>query len=331
GLSDHFIFAGLVPPADVPRYVGIMNALVHLSLREGLPRALPQALAAERTRFPPVYRAVVESGLKAGRLSVALEGLANFARNFAEMRRAIGMAMVYPLVILTIAYGLFVFLVLVILPRFLATYSFFRLPGDRILVVLARLRETLPLWGPVVPVALVLVGVWWIQSGRAMLVQSAWARRTLGWLPWVRGMITNSQAACFAELLSLLVEQEVPLHESIRLSAQATGDEDMIEQAGELAASAQRGDSVPVALRTATVFPPMLRWLMVTGLERGMLASALRHAAETYRELSLHQASLVKQLLPVALLLAIGATATFLYCMSVFVPLTELLYELSAP
>jgi glycosyltransferase involved in cell wall biosynthesis len=46
GLEKHFIFVGLVPPADVPRYVGIMDALVHLSLREGLPRALPQALAA---------------------------------------------------------------------------------------------------------------------------------------------------------------------------------------------------------------------------------------------------------------------------------------------
>ena len=46
GLERHFIFAGLVQPADVPRYVGIMDALVHLSLREGLPRALPQALAA---------------------------------------------------------------------------------------------------------------------------------------------------------------------------------------------------------------------------------------------------------------------------------------------
>ena len=48
GLASHFIFAGLVPPAEVPRYVGIMNVLVHLSLREGLPRALAQALAAAR-------------------------------------------------------------------------------------------------------------------------------------------------------------------------------------------------------------------------------------------------------------------------------------------
>ncbi len=46
GLEKHFIFTGLVPPKEVARYVGIMDALVHLSLREGLPRALPQALAA---------------------------------------------------------------------------------------------------------------------------------------------------------------------------------------------------------------------------------------------------------------------------------------------
>jgi glycosyltransferase involved in cell wall biosynthesis len=45
GLRDHFVFAGLVPPTEIPRYVASMDVLVHLSLREGLPRALPQALA----------------------------------------------------------------------------------------------------------------------------------------------------------------------------------------------------------------------------------------------------------------------------------------------
>ena len=46
GLEKNFIFTGLVAPGEVPKYVGIMDALVHLSTREGLPRALPQALAA---------------------------------------------------------------------------------------------------------------------------------------------------------------------------------------------------------------------------------------------------------------------------------------------
>ncbi len=47
-LQKHFIFTGLVPPGHIPRYLAAMDALAHLSLREGLPRALPQALAAGR-------------------------------------------------------------------------------------------------------------------------------------------------------------------------------------------------------------------------------------------------------------------------------------------
>jgi glycosyltransferase involved in cell wall biosynthesis len=46
GLADKAVFTGLVPPGEVPRYVGIMNCLAHLSAREALSRALPQALAA---------------------------------------------------------------------------------------------------------------------------------------------------------------------------------------------------------------------------------------------------------------------------------------------
>jgi glycosyltransferase involved in cell wall biosynthesis len=48
GLERQFIFTGLVPPADVPALIGVMDVLVHLSRREGLARALPQALAAAK-------------------------------------------------------------------------------------------------------------------------------------------------------------------------------------------------------------------------------------------------------------------------------------------
>jgi glycosyltransferase involved in cell wall biosynthesis len=48
GLEKNFIFTGLVPPDEVPKLVGILDALVHLSRREGLPRALPQTFAAAK-------------------------------------------------------------------------------------------------------------------------------------------------------------------------------------------------------------------------------------------------------------------------------------------
>jgi len=45
GLSGHFHFAGLVPPDSVADYLAQSELLWHLSLREGLPRAVVQALA----------------------------------------------------------------------------------------------------------------------------------------------------------------------------------------------------------------------------------------------------------------------------------------------
>lgn len=44
GLDDFFIFTGLVDPSEVPNLIGAMDLLVHASYREGLARALPQAL-----------------------------------------------------------------------------------------------------------------------------------------------------------------------------------------------------------------------------------------------------------------------------------------------
>ena len=46
GLSGNFVFTGLVSPEEVCRYTPLMDVLAHLSLREGLPRSVVQALAS---------------------------------------------------------------------------------------------------------------------------------------------------------------------------------------------------------------------------------------------------------------------------------------------
>jgi glycosyltransferase involved in cell wall biosynthesis len=41
-----FVFSGLVPPADVYKYIAVSDLMLHLSLREGLPRTVVQSLAS---------------------------------------------------------------------------------------------------------------------------------------------------------------------------------------------------------------------------------------------------------------------------------------------
>lgn len=45
GIRDRIVFAGLVPPKAVPAYMQAMDVMVHTSLREGIPRVVPQASA----------------------------------------------------------------------------------------------------------------------------------------------------------------------------------------------------------------------------------------------------------------------------------------------
>jgi glycosyltransferase involved in cell wall biosynthesis len=46
GIADKIANTGLVQPSEVPTYLGIMDCLAHLSYREAVSRALPQALVA---------------------------------------------------------------------------------------------------------------------------------------------------------------------------------------------------------------------------------------------------------------------------------------------
>ena len=103
--------------SDLP---GRLRAIA-LALGERMSRgeSLPEALAASGAEVPPVYEAVVEAGLRSGRLPIALEGLSTFARGYLEARRSIGLALWYPLLVLTLAYGLFLFIVTTVIPRFL--------------------------------------------------------------------------------------------------------------------------------------------------------------------------------------------------------------------
>jgi glycosyltransferase involved in cell wall biosynthesis len=48
GLAPVVHFAGLIPPAEVPAAIAAMDVVVHTSLREGIARVLPQALAVGR-------------------------------------------------------------------------------------------------------------------------------------------------------------------------------------------------------------------------------------------------------------------------------------------
>ncbi len=301
-----------------------------LSGRLSQGQSLADALASESQSIPPLYRAVVVAGARSGRLAVALEGLERYVRGYSEARTAVGLALWYPLLVFALAYGLFVALVSVAVPRFLIAFESLGLKVAAPLHWLAWVGEQAHLWWPVGPVILVLVAFGWLRSGTAAQFQA----RSWSWLkvfPWMSSLLAQYEAANFAELLALLLENDVAYPQALVLAADATGNERMAQGARELAAALERGEPSARALATVDrrTFLPMLRWVLATGQGQGSLVSALHNLGDLYRQRGQFQAQKLSVLLPTILLVVVGASVTFLYALALFVPLVNLLSGLS--
>lgn len=313
---------------DLPDRLGqIMAALGERTARG---ESLSEAILAEQGHLPRLYAVVVEAGIRAGRLTAVLEKLATTARQMVELRSMAGSALLYPMIVFFLAYLLWIGFVLWTAPITAPAYESFDIKSAAWIERAAGAGSTIQYWGPAVPLLVLgAFGAWWLLSGRALIVQSGAARRRLGWIPGGRRLLRSLQAAMFADVLSLLVEANAPLDESIALAAEASGSWLIEGEAERLVARLRQGAPLEECLTEAPGFPPLLCWLVQTGQQQGALDAALRHAAETYRERARQRAEAARLLLPLLLTIGIGGGTVLAYGLLLFWPWTSLLKSLS--
>lgn len=312
---------------DLRGRLGSVTGEVGRKMAEGM--RLPEALAASGGGMPGVYGAVVEAGVRSGRLSEALEGMATIARGYAEARRAIGLALAYPLIVLTLAYGLTVLFVTQFVPRMIVAFQNLGVDAGPGLRFLARADDLAIYWVPVPPLIVAALGVRWIWSGRSMVLDTAGSGPWLNRVPMIGSMIRLFRAGNFASLLALLIEHRVPLDEAVKLAGDASGDPSLKAAAGAYAEAIGRGDgSEPGPIGA---FPPLLAWMLRAGRRQGDLPRALGHLAESYRTRARGQAETLRMALPSTCLLVIGVGAVLAYALIVFLPMLRLWEGLALP
>lgn len=323
--------------AGVPLEVGLRGSSGRLKgrlgrLAERLAMRIEQgatlegALEEERENLPAEYRAVVAAGFRSGSFDAVLASITGFASAMRELRSHVARALVYPSAVLIIAYILFVVVVVVLVPAVAETYETFRLESTWWLRALSAIRSTVRVWGPLIPVAamLLLVFPWlWRRfagSGRI----AGWQLGVAGAVPGVGGIVRSAELARFSHLLSILVEHRVPFPEAARLSAAATGSDRLVREIERTVEGIESGRPLAQALPEGKVIPPFLRWLMIVGDQQSALPAMLRQAAEVYQQRAVFRAEWIQRVLPVTLVFVLGGAATVLYALAVFLPMAGL-------
>ncbi len=312
---------------DMPGRLGKAATAVAEQTARGEP--LDKAILDQTVDLPPAYRAVVHAGLRAGRLPAALEAVAGSARRLTETYRAAVVAVAYPLMIFALVWLAAVVLTTVLAPRLALGFHSMDLPGDRFFAVLGEIGRWAWYWGPVVPVAVVLlVAAWWTACRRAAMLHAGWSARMLGSMPWIGRMLRCSRAATFLEILALLIENETPLDEAVALAADASGDPQTQRAARRLADVLQKGQAEKATKGGDTAFPPLLSWIMFSARREGALLPALQRGAAAYHRRARHQADLVRTLMPVVLTVVFAGSITAAYVLAIFAPYVAMLHAL---
>jgi general secretion pathway protein F len=291
-----------------------------LAARMSSGASLAEALGAEQSRLPAAYRTVVEAGLRAGRLSAALESLSNYARELVELRRQVALALLYPLIVVSLAYLLFLVVIVDLVDRLRETYELFHLPIGWPLAIMVWAADAATRWWWVFPLCAAVSILWWMLSGGAHVLSFSGPARPLAWVPGVGLISRRFQFANFADLLGLLVDHDVPLPEAMRLSAEATAGPSLGNSVHQLAALVEQGNTASRG-GYRYGFPPFLFWVLTQGRQSGELPRLLRHAATIYRRRAAHLVNWFKVVFPIVTALLIGGGVTGLYALTLFGPL----------
>ncbi len=311
-----------------------------VSLESAIARGqeLDEALADPAVRVPAVYRAVVRAGLRSGRLPAALEALAESSRSVRELQRSVGLALIYPLILLTLAYGLIVvFLTLVVPsialmyeahpPRYLVTFSRIAqflsagapLPATSLRFPLAVLPPVL-LWATAIVI--------WLRNRNSMAIGApgAWRR-----LPLFGSTALAAQNAWVAEVFALLIEHHLPLPEAVRLALACTNDPRRVAAAEDVARRLEAGQAPSAEQLSGLALPASLAMLISSGMSQSSIVGMARNVAASQRRQVERISAWTTVWLPVILVLTIGVTIGLVYGLTFFIPFTQMLDALSQP
>lgn len=295
--------------------------------------SLREALDDEGDHLPGVYRAVVEAGLRSGRLPEALEAITELARLLLNLQQRVSAALIYPIIVVVLTWGLLIGFIHWVVPRFTILWTDLRLePGPAIQFMngLQNWFEYILIAPPVIVIAFVLFRFLFLPGGDAAPGGRLMSGRIYRYA-WYPGIVNNFDRATFLKTLALLVQNEASLHESLVLAGFASGNRDLVAGATRAAERLESGDSLEVSLDSASELPKFLRWMLVSGEQHGRLEETLTLASDVYYTRATRQAEILRTVLPTILTVVVAGGVTLLYALALFAPVIGLYGELGAP
>lgn len=292
-------------------------------VRSGI--ALSEAFASHGAMFPRLYCATLLAGERSGELVLVLARYIKYQQLLESVGRKVKSALTYPLVLVTLAFGLVTLLVTYVIPRFAVFYTGFSADLPMITQVVLGGAKFAQFNAPYILAGAIVAGLFARRWAKTVAGGVAVDRLKLK-LPFVGGIFHLFALSQFVRSLATLLAGGTPLVNALEIASTTVTNRAIAGPVGRVAPRVREGRSLWSSLEESGLFPELTVAMVQVGEATGALEEMLQNIGQFYDETIEVRLTRVVTFIEPAVLVLMGGVISVLL-LSVYLPMFTLLQK----
>ncbi len=306
----------------------LKNALIDVVDDVESGATLSEAFAKHPKCFDRLYVNMVRAGEAGGALEVILQRLADFKEKAQSLKRKIIGAMVYPVVVILVAFGILSFILIWIIPKFKKIFADFNMKLPAITQFLLDLADFFEQYWWIFPLCVIglIIFIKLLKLFRIGRYIVDWCKLHI---PIIGQIIEKTCIARTTRTLGTLVASGVPILEALSIVKETAGNAVYEGMYQRIYDSIKEGETIAQPMKESRLVDDMVVNMVDVGEETGDLDRMLYKIAEVYEEeVDVLVEALVSLLEPL-MIVFLGGCVGFIV-IALFYPMIYILEKLSS-
>jgi type IV pilus assembly protein PilC len=269
--------------------------------------------------FPVIYTTTLLAGERSGNLEEVLARFLSFQRVALTFRKKLNASLIYPAVLITLVFALFIFLISFVVPRFAQLYDQLgsKLPSLTLaLLAVGNYAQKYVLYAlPTLGLIVYLIYRWSKTKAGADRIDRIRIK-----LPLFGNIWLKYQVALFSRTLSTLLSGGLPLVPSLETAARSISSRRISQAVFSSVGSVREGNGLSTSLEGTKVFPSLSVEMIEVGESTGALPQMLNSVAEFFEEDVQTALTAAMSLIEPAILIVMGVMV-LLILIALYLPL----------
>jgi len=245
--------------------------------------SLHESLAAHEQVFGRLYLSLIRAGESSGNLEVILARLATTLEADDVFKGKVKGALIYPIIIVLVMVGVLAVMFFFVIPQLADLYE----DLDADLPFITQLMINFSRWLVNFWWMMILVGVGAFFGLRKMLKVESIALKVSAYMlkiPVFGTLTMEIQLTSFTRTLSMLVNPDIPLLESIDIAKETLSNLIFRNAVAEASAMVEKGKPLADAFRRHKEFPPLLSEMLSVGEQTGKVDEVLEKISQYFEQ-----------------------------------------------